>query len=161
MKPATLIFLINKKTNQICLGMKKRRFGAGKWNGYGGKVDEGEEVIDAAIRELKEEAETTVNKEDLTQVAVLDFRFPHNSDWHQQVTVYLTYTWTGDPVETEEMRPEWFGLDKIPYENMWPDDILWLSKVIGGEKLSGEFIFDENEKIIEHKLDLLCKTKEK
>ena len=36
--------------------MKKRSFGAGKWNGFGGKVKEGEEIHEAAKRETKEEA---------------------------------------------------------------------------------------------------------
>jgi hypothetical protein len=24
------------------------------------------------------------------------------------------------------MRPEWFSLDDIPYDKMWPDDPFWL-----------------------------------
>jgi 8-oxo-dGTP diphosphatase/2-hydroxy-dATP diphosphatase len=35
--------------------MKKRGFGKGKWNGFGGKVEEGECIEDSAIRELEEE----------------------------------------------------------------------------------------------------------
>lgn len=35
--------------------MKKRGFGVGKWNGYGGKLDEGESIERCAIRELEEE----------------------------------------------------------------------------------------------------------
>ena len=35
--------------------MKKRGFGANRWNGYGGKTNEGESLEDAAIRELEEE----------------------------------------------------------------------------------------------------------
>ena len=52
MKQATLCPLI--KDDQILLAMKKRGFGVGKWNGVGGKVEKGEEIIDAAIREIKE-----------------------------------------------------------------------------------------------------------
>ena len=39
----------------MLLGMKKRGFGTGKWNGFGGKVEVGETVADAAQRELEEE----------------------------------------------------------------------------------------------------------
>jgi len=35
--------------------MKKRGFGVGKWNGFGGKVENGETVFDGAMRELQEE----------------------------------------------------------------------------------------------------------
>ena len=39
----------------VLLGMKKRGFGVGKWNGFGGKVENGETVFDGAMRELQEE----------------------------------------------------------------------------------------------------------
>jgi 8-oxo-dGTP diphosphatase/2-hydroxy-dATP diphosphatase len=52
MRNATLVFLINRNENKICLGMKKRGFGASRWNGFGGKVNEEEEIEDAAIREV-------------------------------------------------------------------------------------------------------------
>jgi len=35
--------------------MKKRGFGVGKWNGYGGKLEEGESIERCATRELEEE----------------------------------------------------------------------------------------------------------
>lgn len=40
----------------VLLGLKKRGFGTGKWNGFGGKVEPGETIRQAAIREMKEEA---------------------------------------------------------------------------------------------------------
>jgi hypothetical protein len=40
----------------VLLGLKQRGFGTGKWNGFGGKVEKGEEIRDAAVREMKEEA---------------------------------------------------------------------------------------------------------
>lgn len=43
-KEYTLIFLRRyyEGNKQILLGMKKRGFGAGKWNGFGGKLEENE-----------------------------------------------------------------------------------------------------------------------
>ncbi|CAN0505072.1 unnamed protein product, partial [Ectocarpus sp. 12 AP-2014] len=35
-------------SKEILLGMKKRGFGEGKWNGFGGKVESGESVEEAA-----------------------------------------------------------------------------------------------------------------
>lgn len=49
----TLMLISNNE--QILLGMKKRGFGMGKYNGFGGKVEAAESIIDAAIRETKEE----------------------------------------------------------------------------------------------------------
>ncbi len=48
-KVLTLVYIL--KDDQILLGMKKRGFGVGKWNGFGGKVKLGEEsILDGAIR---------------------------------------------------------------------------------------------------------------
>ena len=41
MKPTTLVFPIDEQ-NRILLGRKKRGFGADKYNGFGGKLDDGE-----------------------------------------------------------------------------------------------------------------------
>jgi 8-oxo-dGTP pyrophosphatase MutT (NUDIX family) len=38
--------------------MKKRGFGEGRWNGVGGKVEPGESIEAALIREAKEEVNT-------------------------------------------------------------------------------------------------------
>ena len=45
--------LVNER---VLLGQKKRGFGMGKWNGYGGKAKEGETIERSARREFFEEA---------------------------------------------------------------------------------------------------------
>ena len=47
-KILTLAFV--RRSGDILLGYKKRGFGAGKWNGFGGKVEIGETIEDAAKR---------------------------------------------------------------------------------------------------------------
>ena len=42
------------KQEEILLGMKKRGFGVGRWNGFGGKLDGNETIEEGAIRELKQ-----------------------------------------------------------------------------------------------------------
>ena len=44
----TLAFVLD--AGKILLGMKKRGFGVGRWNGFGGKVDPGESIEGAAKR---------------------------------------------------------------------------------------------------------------
>ena len=62
-KILTLVFL--REDCRVLLGMKKRGFGAGKWNGFGGKIETGETITEAAVREVKEECGYIVNIEDL------------------------------------------------------------------------------------------------
>ena len=47
-KLLTLAFV--KASNQILLGFKKTGFGSGRWNGFGGKVESGETIEEAAKR---------------------------------------------------------------------------------------------------------------
>jgi len=54
---------------------------------------------------------------------------------------------TGTPVESEEMKPEWFDIDKIPYHEMWEDDKIWLPRVLNGEYIEYEFIYGLDGKI--------------
>lgn len=47
-KLLTLLFVL--EPGRVLLGMKKRGFGEGRWNGFGGKVQGGETVEEGAIR---------------------------------------------------------------------------------------------------------------
>lgn len=49
-KLLTLLFVLTP--GKVLLGMKKRGFGKGRWNGFGGKVQPGETIEDGAIRFL-------------------------------------------------------------------------------------------------------------
>lgn len=144
MKNLTLSLLF--KDNQILLAMKKRGFGDGKWNGYGGKVEENETIEEAAIREIQEEGNVIVQKEDLESFGFIDFYFKDKPEWNQKVHLFKVTNWEGDPEETEEMKPQWFSFDNIPYDKMWAEDDQWMSKVIQGEKVFGEIHFDEEGK---------------
>ncbi len=145
LRQATLCFLCRDK--EILLAMKKRGFGKGRYNGPGGKPEGLESVEEAIKREVKEEIGVEVGK--MEKVAVLDFYFASKPEWNQQVTVFKSIEWQGEPVESEEMAPEWFVNEKIPYEKMWPDDIYWLPKVIEGKKIRASFLFGENDVVLE------------
>lgn len=72
MKLTTIIFPI--QDNYIFLANKKRGFGAGYLNGYGGKKQPDDLTIeDTAVRELQEEAGVRALTQDLEKVAVIEF----------------------------------------------------------------------------------------
>lgn len=135
----TLVFL--QRNGQVLLGMKKRGFGAGKWNGFGGKLEPGESVKVAAARELQEEAGITVPE--LSRRAVLLFEMTDPADNALlEVHVYTADRIAqGAPVETEEMRPAWYDVDAVPLDSMWADDQFWLPQVLRGEMLTAWIVF--------------------
>ena len=71
-KRATILFLI--RDNQILLAMKKRGFGAGRFNGVGGKPEGDETIEQTAIRECQEEICVTPTK--FNEVGRINFYFP-------------------------------------------------------------------------------------
>jgi len=151
MRTATLLFLVRKDTagiSNVCLAMKKRGFGEGRWNGTGGKVQDGESLETAVLREATEEL--GIAAQELVKVAELTFTFPHEPSFDQIVHVFLSESWDGEPSESEEMRPQWFKIIDIPYEEMWSDDILWLPQVLEGKKLKGAFTFAPGDAVAEH-----------
>lgn len=147
MKLTTLCFLHTE--TDILLAFKKVRFGAGKMNGVGGKVQEDETIEGALVREISEEIGVSVNEEALEKVAILHFTFETKPEWNQECHVFFTSEWEGEPTESEEMRPEWYSKSDIPYDKMWEDDIHWLPKVLAGERVRAHFTFDGSQKIKE------------
>lgn len=143
-----------RKDNQILLGMKKRGFGAGRWNGFGGKMHDGETIEEATKREVKEEAGITI--ENIEKVGNIQFEFQGNPEI-LDVHIFKAEEFSSAPAETEEMKPQWFNVDEIPFENMWPDDIYWMTLFLENKKFIGKFLFDQenNTKIIEHNLEIV------
>lgn len=144
-KILTLAYLVTD--DSICVAMKKRGFGEGNWNGYGGKLEEGETIKNAAVREIQEESGVEVAENALEKVAQVEFFFTDGK--HLEVHTFFVRSWNGEPKETEEMRPKWFMFSEIPYKNMWADDEYWLPRALSGEKFFGKVWFKEDGKSIE------------
>jgi 8-oxo-dGTP pyrophosphatase MutT (NUDIX family) len=146
-QPASLLFLLTD--TKILLAMKNRGFGMGLYNGVGGKPDSGETISQTAIRECQEEIGVTPI--DPKPVGELTFYIEYdNKHSEMHVSVFTATKWKGEPVETEEMAPEWFPLDAIPYDKMWIDDKYWLPEVLAGKFVTGSFTFDDKNQLVGH-----------
>ena len=55
------------------MGKKTDTIGIDQWNGWGGEVEEGETVHEAAVREFKEESNLSAQKEDLKYFGTATF----------------------------------------------------------------------------------------
>lgn len=145
MSQLTLLYLL--RGNSVLLAMKKRGFGAGKWNGVGGKLEAGESVEEALVRECQEEIGVTP----LTWRPAADIRlkeFDGSVVRQIRVHAFVCEEWDGQPVETEEMAPRWFDKGKLPFEQMWANDPFWLPQVLAGQSLHAKFELDEQGQLV-------------
>lgn len=143
----TLVFV--RDNGRILLGMKKRGFGAGRWNGFGGKVQPGETARACAARELREEAGL-----DALKVAP---RGRLMFSWQGKppvidVRVFEAIAWRGEPRESEEMRPQWFDERSVPFEAMWSDDPHWFPYLLARQRFAGSFVFDGADRVLRHEV---------
>jgi 8-oxo-dGTP diphosphatase/2-hydroxy-dATP diphosphatase len=72
-----------------------------------------------------------------------------------EVHIFNILNYSGTIIETEEMSPKWFNLDEIPFAQMWPDDIYWMPLFLKGNKFKGKFIFENNDKILSHEIEII------
>ena len=130
---------------EVLLGRKRRGLGEGRVVAPGGKLEPGESPVDAAVRELEEEAGLVALPADLEPRGVLDYSFPHRPAWSQRSHVFLCRRWRGEVTESAELAAEFVPLRSVPYERMWDDARWWLPGVLlRGEQARFRFEFGED-----------------
>jgi 8-oxo-dGTP diphosphatase len=126
---------------EVLLGYKKTGFGAGRWVGVGGHIEDGEKPADAAAREVAEETSLIVPPDSLRLMACIAFAFPARPTWDQTAEVFVTDEFSGEPAESDELIPKWFDVAELPFDGMWDDARYWVPIVLGGEQLTVTFTF--------------------
>ncbi len=142
-KRLTLGLLV--KDNEILLGMKKRGFGKDRWNGFGGKLELGETTEQAMIREFDEEAGIKVLKAE--KRGIINFEFQGNPEI-LEMHIFKILEYLGHPRESDEMKPEWFNADNLPFNQMWPDDPHWYPLFRSDKKFKGDILFKDQNTIL-------------
>lgn len=165
-KPTILTLALPVRDNEVLLGLKKKGLGAGKWNGFGGKVEIGESIEAAARRELEEEAgllATAVDASGIVHVTYLDTQelasglsLAHKKlSSAVEIHVFRVNEWENSPMETLEMTPRWFPANKVPYDNMWLDDRYWLPLVLEGKYFEMHCTFRDQDTLLSYTLQEL------
>lgn len=142
------VITFTQKDDKILFIEKKRGLGEGYFNAPGGHIELEETASEAAIRETKEE--TGLDIKDPVLMGTIYFQFKHK-DIRELGYVFTSNGAEGELKECDEARPFWISKDKIPYENMWEDDILWLPGMLEGKKFEAYFLLDDRS-LIDHKV---------
>jgi 8-oxo-dGTP diphosphatase len=128
MKQVVLVFLRHQE--RVLLGIKKTGFGQGKYVAVGGHLETGETPEQAAKREFLEETSAEVTG--LTLKARVTFEFSAKPEWNMQASVFESFSWQGQLLESAELAPQWFELTSLPLAQMWDDAQYWVRQVLSG-----------------------------
>jgi 8-oxo-dGTP diphosphatase len=147
-RAVVLILLRDRKLGQILLISKKRGLGAGRLNFPGGKVDAGESLKQAAIRECIEE--TGLCPLDVVPAGRIVYDFEGaKAHYSNECFVFTAERFEGLLQETSaECDAFWHSDTDLPFDRFWPDDRIWVPRVLAGEHIDYEFLFSEDEQML-------------
>lgn len=100
----------------------------GKYNGLGGKVDVGEDVVTGLRREIREEAGIEAEEIVLRGTVSWPGFGKNEEDWF--AFVFRIDRWSGTPLPgNHEGTLEWVPVARLHELNLWESDLLWLDMV--------------------------------
>lgn len=147
--PRTLIFLFDQNNRVLLLkGSPNKKIWAGLYNGIGGHIEAGEDILEAAERELKEESglegiklgfcgQVMVNVSENIGIAIFIFRGDYSGDDFRSST---------------EGRIAWIDLDEMMNIKMVEDLRLLIPMIAnhqdGEPMIIGKYDYDVDGKLI-------------
>jgi 8-oxo-dGTP diphosphatase len=131
--PRVLIFPVNE-TGQILLleGAQDKKIWAGYWNGLGGHVEQGESVLSAANRELREESGLVADKLIFCGQVLVDT----NQSPGIVFFVFKAKQLQGELKASDEGRLAWYSLQSALKLNL-VEDLYTLLPLVMQQRASG------------------------
>lgn len=146
--PRTLIFLTRGEQVLLIRGAVHKRLWANRYNGLGGHVERGEDILSAAARELNEEAGVSVPDLQLCGVITIDA----GADAGIVIFVLRGDCSSGNPRPSKEGELEWVDRNQVNQLPLVEDLPTLLPKVLDHPKdsapFSGHYSYNETGELI-------------
>lgn len=145
MKLATLCYVMEKnKTLMLYRNKKENDYHEGKWNGLGGKLEQGETPEECAVREVFEESGLKVTNPLLKGLITFPM-FDGVDDWY--VWVYVFEGFEGKLIDSPEGHLEWIDNEKLTELNLWGGDKIFIPWLFEDKCFSAKFVYKNGEYI--------------
>lgn len=143
MKLATLCYVMHEgKTLMIYRNKKENDYHEGKWNGLGGKFEQGETPEECAVRELKEETGLDTVNPRLKGIITFPM-FDTKEDWY--VFLFVIKEFTGELIDSPEGELAWIENDKLPALNLWEGDKIFIPWLFQDKFFSAKFNYENGK----------------
>jgi 8-oxo-dGTP diphosphatase len=147
MKLATLCYVIDIKQNSTLMihrVKKENDYHKGKWNGLGGKFEQGESPEECAIREIEEESGLKVKSVNMKGFITFPL-FDGKEDWY--VFLFTTNDFEGKLIDSPEGNLAWVPNDKLTELNLWDGDKYFIPWLFQDKFFSAKFNYKDGKYI--------------
>ena len=147
--PRTLCFARHGEDVLLLKGAPHKRIWANRYNGLGGHVEAGEDILSATLREAREESGLILRDPRLAAVVHVD-----GGDPNLGVLFFVFTAWADDKTvrESPEGTLEWHPLTRLPAADMAPDLPVILPRIMalppGAEPLFLAYSYDEADRLV-------------
>jgi 8-oxo-dGTP diphosphatase len=143
MKLATLCYVkdvTNSTTLMLHRVKKENDMHEGKWNGLGGKFEQGETPEECVIREVMEESGLHITNPKM-QGFISFPAFDEFEDWY--VFVFTADDFTGELIDSPEGNLEWIPDTELFDLPLWEGDKIFMQWFDNGKIFSAKFEYDK------------------